>query len=84
MGSNRGAFHEETVDLLTSEARRTNDPEERRRLYAEVQRRVAQLLPVIPLWWTTNVAAVNRRVQGFEVLPNASYVSLKDAWIEEH
>ena len=83
LGSNRGAFHEDTIDLLTTEARRTSAPEERRRLYAEVQRRVAQLLPVIPLWWTTNVAAVNRRVKGFEVLPNASYASLQDAWIEE-
>ena len=58
-------------------------PDERRRLYAEVQHRVAQFLPVIPLWWITNVAAINRRLQGFEVRPNASYVSLKDAWIEE-
>jgi peptide/nickel transport system substrate-binding protein len=82
-GSNRGYFHEETVDLLTAEARRTTAIEERRRLYAEIQRRVAQLLPVIPLWWTTNVAAINRRLHGFEVLPNASYVTLKDCWVEE-
>lgn len=81
-GNNRGYFHEETVDQLTEAARRTLDDGERRRLYAEVQRRVAQLLPVIPLWWTTNVAAMNRRLQGFELRPNASYVSLKDAWIE--
>lgn len=83
LGSNRGYFHEETIDTLTEAARRTYDVDERRRLYAEVQRRVAQLLPVIPLWWTTNVAALNRRLQEFEVQPNASYVSLKDAWIEE-
>ena len=82
-GSNRGSFHDETVDRLTEAARRTLDMEERRRLYAEVQRRAAQMLPIIPLWWTTNVAAVNRRLQGFELQPNASYVSLKDAWIEE-
>jgi peptide/nickel transport system substrate-binding protein len=83
-GSNRGYFREETVDLLTESARHTGDGEERRRLYVEVQRRVAQLLPVIPLWWTTNVAAINRRLHGFDVQANGSYVSLKDAWIEEH
>lgn len=82
-GNNRGYFHDESVDQMTEAARRTADADERRRLYAEVQRRVAQLLPVIPLWWPTNVAAFNRRLQGFEVRPNASYISLKDAWIEE-
>lgn len=82
-GDNRGYFQEDTIDQLTAAARRTTDPEERRRLYVEVQRRVAQLLPVIPLWWVTNVAALNRRLEGYEIQPNASYVSLKDAWIEQ-
>ncbi len=82
-GSNRGLFQEETVDLLTVAARQTADLEERRRLYAEVQRRVAQFLPVIPLWWTTNVAAFHQRLQGYEIQPNASYIALKDAWLEE-
>jgi peptide/nickel transport system substrate-binding protein len=84
LGNNRGSFAEETIDQLTEAARHTSDVEERRRLYAEVQRRVAQLLPAIPLWWTTNVAAMNRRLQGYEIQPNASYISLRTAWIEEH
>ncbi len=82
-GDNRGYFHEETIDQLTEAARRTTNLAERRRLYGEIQHRLSQLLPAIPLWWTTNVAALNRRLQGFELRPNASYVSLKDAWIEE-
>jgi len=84
LGSNRGGFHEASVDQLTEAARRALDPDERRRLYAEVQQRVAQLLPVIPLWWPTNVVAVNRRLHGFEMRANGSYVSLQDAWIEDH
>lgn len=83
LGSNRGYFHEDTVDLLTETARRTVDQAERARLYAEVQNRLAQLLPVIPLWWTTNVAAMNRRLHGYEVRSNASYDSLREAWLEE-
>ena len=82
-GSNRGGFHEESIDALTTTARRTLDREERVRLYAEVQSRLAELVPTIPLWWTTNVAAMHRRLRGYEIQPNASYVSLKDAWIEE-
>jgi peptide/nickel transport system substrate-binding protein len=82
-GNNRGYFHEETIDLLTETARRTLDQEERARLYGEIQSRLAQLLPIIPLWWATNVAAINRRLHGYEVRPNASYDSLRDAWVEE-
>jgi hypothetical protein len=26
---------------------------------------------------------MNRRLQGYEIHPNASYVSLREAWIEE-
>ena len=82
-GNNRGGFHDATVDQLTEAARRTLDVEERRRLYAEVQQRVAELLPVIPLWWPANVAVTSRRLRGFEVRPDGSYVSLQGAWIEE-
>jgi len=81
-GSNRGAFADPVIDRLTTRARATVDVDQRRRLYALVQRRTARLLPVIPLWWTTNVAAINRRLHGFTVRPNASYASLKDAWLE--
>jgi peptide/nickel transport system substrate-binding protein len=83
LGSNRGYFHEDTVDQLTDAARHMYDRGERARLYAEVQRRVAQLLPVVPLWWVTNVAATGARLHGFELQPNGSYVSLRDAWVEE-
>jgi peptide/nickel transport system substrate-binding protein len=82
-GNNRGYFHDDMVDQLTEAARQSLDDDERRRLYVEVQRRVAQLLPAIPLWWTTNVVAMNRRLRGFELRPNASYVSLKDAWLDD-
>ncbi|MBI4518837.1 MAG: ABC transporter substrate-binding protein [Deltaproteobacteria bacterium] len=81
--NNRGFFADETVDVLTARARHTLVMEERQRLYAETQRRVAELLPVIPLWWTTNVAAVSRRLRGFELRADASFQSLRDAWIDE-
>lgn len=83
IGNNRGFFHDETMDALTERARHTLDFDDRQRLYAEVQRRAAEELPVIPLWWPTNVAVVNRRLHGFELRANASWESLRDAWIED-
>jgi len=81
-GNNRGYFRDPVVDELTEAARHGIDAGERRRLYEEVQRRLAQLLPVIPLWWTTTVAAMTDRLHGFELRPNASYASLQDAWVD--
>ena len=82
-GLNRGWFSDEAIDRWTDAARSSLDQDERRQLYAAVQQRSAQVLPVVPLWWTTNVVAVNRRLHGFVVRPNASYQSLKEAWVEE-
>jgi peptide/nickel transport system substrate-binding protein len=83
-GNNRGFFRDKTIDALTERARHTLDMGERRRFYGEIQRRVSELLPVIPLWWPTNVAVVSRRLHGFELQMNASLESLRDAWIEPH
>jgi peptide/nickel transport system substrate-binding protein len=51
--------------------RHTLEREERRRIYADLQRLMARELPVIPLWHEDNVAVLNRDVEGFVVLPNA-------------
>jgi peptide/nickel transport system substrate-binding protein len=83
IGNNRGFFLDETVDALTAKARRTLVSEDRRELYGEVQRRLGNLLPVIPLWWTTNVAVVNPRLRGFDLTPDGGFRSLQHAWIEE-
>ena len=82
VGNNRGFFHDDSIDALTEHARHALDIGERQRLYAEVQRRVAELLPVIPLWWPTNVAVIHQRLHGFELRANGSLESLRDAWIE--
>ncbi len=83
VGNNRGRFVDASVDALTERARHTLDRDERARLYAETQQRVAELLPVIPLWWNTNVAVLDTRLRGFELRADGSLRSLRDAWIEE-
>jgi peptide/nickel transport system substrate-binding protein len=55
------------------------DPAQRVQIYREVQRIVADDLPMIPLWHEDNVAAINVDVKGYSVLPNATYVGLTRA-----
>jgi peptide/nickel transport system substrate-binding protein len=79
-GNNRGRFRHFQMDLLTDEGRRTLDVEARRRIYGKVQRLAARELPLIPLWWFTNVALMNPRVRGFIPHPSGSLLSLTKTW----
>jgi peptide/nickel transport system substrate-binding protein len=81
-GNNRGGYVDPLVDLLTETARRATDQADRRRLYAAVQRRVAETLPLIPLWWTPTVVVHARRLRGFEPDPDGNFRSLAHAWLE--
>ena len=78
-GSNRGAYGNPALDDLVTAARATDDRAERRRLYGEVQRLVAEDLPVVPLWWADNVVVQNRALEGFRPAPDGDLRSLATA-----
>jgi ABC-type transport system substrate-binding protein len=48
-------------------------------MYAEVQRIVADELPIIPLWHEDNVLLSNVDVQGYQIVPNARLIGLVGA-----
>ncbi|MGH9580370.1 MAG: ABC transporter substrate-binding protein [Terriglobales bacterium] len=75
--ANRGYYANPRVDALLDEARREVDQEKRRRMYAEVQRLVAEDLPYIHLWYLDNVIVYSRRVRGIRPSPSGSYDFLK-------
>jgi len=49
-GFNRWRYRSPVVDRLTLEGRRELDHAQRLRIYAQVQRQVAEDLPIVPLW----------------------------------
>jgi peptide/nickel transport system substrate-binding protein len=75
-GGNRVRYRNPALDVLLEKARRELDRDRRRALYAEVQAILARDLPVVSLWHEDNVAALRRRVEGFELLPTAQFSSL--------
>jgi peptide/nickel transport system substrate-binding protein len=75
-GGNRVRYRSPEVDRLLDRGRREMDPERRRVIYAEVQRTLAEDLPVVNLWHEDNIAAMRRDVDGFELLPTAQLSSL--------
>lgn len=75
-GFNRWRYRSADVDRLTAEGRSELDRDKRIAIYAEVQRLVAQDVPIVPLWHEDNVVLTNRDVHGYQPTPNARLVGL--------
>lgn len=77
--TNRWRYVNPALDRLLEDGRAEPDRARRVAIYADVQRILADDLPIIPLWHEDNVAIVNRDVAGFEVLPNARWSNFAKA-----
>jgi peptide/nickel transport system substrate-binding protein len=75
-GMNRGYYSNPALDRLVEAGSRTIDSDQRKIIYAQVQRLVADDLPYVSLWWVDNVAVMNRRLADFQPYPNGSLRSL--------
>jgi len=75
-GGNRWRYRNPEVDRLTEAGRSELDRDKRKAIYAQVQRIVAQDLPIVPLWHEDNVLLSNQDVQGYTIVPNARFVGL--------
>jgi peptide/nickel transport system substrate-binding protein len=76
-GFNRGFFRDANVDRLLDAAAVARDDAERRELYAQVQRAVAEAAPYISLWCKTNVAVASRSLTGIDIPPIADFTFLQ-------
>ncbi len=65
LGPNTTRFQDREVDSLLAIARTTLSIQQRKALYAEIERRVLMQWPVIPLYHPHNVWLVRREVVGF-------------------
>lgn len=82
-GRNRGRYRNSKIDELTEKGRLAIDIEERKKIYSEIQKILAEELPYIFMWYPHNIVVMNERVQGFSMYPDGNFASLKDVWIEE-
>ena len=77
-GWNRGFYHNPEVDRLIDAATVSTDENERRRLYAQAQRLIAEDLPYISLWYKTNVAVAKSNLEGIHLLPATDFTFLRN------
>ena len=79
-GYNRWRYVNPTVDQLTEAGRHELDRDKRKQIYGEVQKIVANDLPIIPLWHEDNLLLSNSDVEGYRITPNARLIGLRDTW----
>jgi peptide/nickel transport system substrate-binding protein len=79
VGANRGFYSNAKVDALIDKARGEIDPAQRKPLYAEVQRILADELPYIDLWYLDNVVVHTKRVRNLRLNPAGNYDFLRTA-----
>lgn len=68
-GFNNSFFADPAVDRLSEQALQTYDQARRASLYAQIQRRLNQDLPYVPLVWEQRIYAVNTDLHGFAPEP---------------
>jgi len=77
VGFNRGHYANPEVDDLITRATQSLDETERRDLYREVQRLIADDLPYVSLWAKTNVAVSRADLDGVTLSPIAEFSFLR-------
>jgi peptide/nickel transport system substrate-binding protein len=76
-GDNRGHYSNLQVDRLLELGRTAANTMERKRIYSEVQRILAEDLPYIPLWWWKNVIVKTPSLQSFVPYPDGDFTAFK-------
>ena len=78
-GANRSFYSNPQVDRFIDQARSELDQEQRKQLYAQIQRILAEELPSINLWYLDNVLVHSRRVTNITLNPPGNYDFLRTA-----
>ena len=66
------------LDRALDDASRSTDETERRKLFGEAQRLIAEQVPYISLWCKTNAVVAQRDLANLRVAPTADFSFLKD------
>jgi peptide/nickel transport system substrate-binding protein/oligopeptide transport system substrate-binding protein len=81
-GGNRSRFADPVVDRLLETARATMDPTERIAMYREIERRVFDEAPWVPLYFPVNYSVYQPWVRGYLSSPVATAQKLTGVWFE--
>ncbi len=75
-GANRGRLADARVDALIEAAEQAQDLDEKARLYRQLQARLLELLPCVPLWYEDQFVAYRDSIQGYRLAADGNYDGL--------
>lgn len=68
--ANSTKYSNKNVSTLLGKARETYNQAERKSLYSQAQKQIVEDLPMLPLFFSTEYAAMQEKVRGFEWIPD--------------
>jgi peptide/nickel transport system substrate-binding protein len=77
-GFNRGYYENPEVDRLIDAAMAASTEPQRRELYVQAERIIAEDAPYISLWYKTNVAVSGTQIEGVKLTPSADFTFLRE------
>ncbi len=78
-GANRGSYVNPVLDALLDNSRGEVDVSKNTENYREIQKIVADDVVYAPLWYENNFVITSKKVRGFKLRPDASYINVKEA-----
>ena len=82
VGRNRGFYINPKLDKLLEQGRTTENLTQRKNIYQKAQEIIHGDLPIIPLWYNTDVAIVNNRVLNYSPPLNGDFSPLYSVSLE--
>lgn len=77
-GANRGRYADPETDRLIERAEQAQDLEQRARLYRQLQARLLETLPYVPLWYEEHFYAARDDIDGYTLSADGNYDALID------
>ena len=83
-GANRGRFNDPTSDHLIAEAEQLPSPEAQAVVYHQLQQRLLEQLPYVPLWYEDQLFASRVEITGYHLAEDGNYDGLKQVKRVKH
>ncbi len=79
---NQQGYSNPEVDQLLEEGRRVSDQSQRKEIYQEAQKLIAEDAPMVFLYVNPQASALQDYVKGFDVNPTVTTISLSETWLD--
>lgn len=75
---NRSRYSNPEVDKLLDAAINEIDKAKAKEFYAQAQQKIAEELPLLPLWYPANMVVANKRIGNIKISPSGDWSFVKD------